>query len=205
VANKGVVYVLDGDQMVSRSLADLFDDDGYATRIFTDPVSLYAASEPMIPGCLLLENHLGGEVSGIDVQQELMQRGWTLPVIFHTGKWELHHVKVALRLGAYDFLAKPADPRELLHTVAQAVQHSSTLLQKRDLHADLRARLASLTSRERDICHMVINGQLNKQIAANLGLALVTVKVHRRRVMTKLKADSVADLIRIARTAGLCE
>lgn len=205
MADKGVVYVLDNDRKVGQSLTELFDAQGYATRIFIEPISLYAAQEPTVPGCLLLDNNLGDDVSGIDVQKELMQRGWTLPVIFHTGHWQLHHVKVALRLGAYDFLAKPADPQELLTTVALAVQHSNNLLQKRFMDADFHTRAASLTPRERDICQMVISGQLNKQIAANLGLALVTVKVHRRRVMTKLKADSVADLIRIARAAGLCE
>lgn len=200
---ESLVIILDDQKRVRQSLADLMAEHGYQTQLWAEPEGLYAAGEPSIPACLILDVQLDTHLSGIDVHQELIKRGWSLPVIFLTGHWGLEHVKLALRQGADDFLAKPPDPKQLLAAVAKSIAHSSALLEQRTLAADLRARAATLSPREREVIQLVLQGLLNKQIASELNIALVTVKVHRHHAMTKLKANTVADLARIARDAGI--
>jgi FixJ family two-component response regulator len=201
--NTGLVLILDDEERVRQSLADLLAEHGYETQLWAEPEGLYAAGEPSVPACLILDNHLNDNILGTDVYRELIARGWSLPVIFLTGHWGLDDVKLAMRGGADDFLAKPPEPAELLAAIAKAIAHSRQILLQLSLSAELNALAASLTPRERQVTRLILQGKINKEIAAELNLALVTVKVHRHRLMAKFKAHTAADLARIARDAGI--
>lgn len=196
------VLILDDDPAVLVSLERLLAANGYAARTHLTPDDLFGAGQPPAPACLLLDQNLGA-VKGTDVHAELQQRGWFLPTVFLTADWDTHTVVQAMRGGADDYLTKPYDPDELIRAVSRGLERARAGQSARDEIARARAAAATLTARERTIVGLVVSGLLNKQIAHQLGLAVVTVKVHRGRAMQKLGAKNPAELAHIAALAGI--
>jgi FixJ family two-component response regulator len=198
------VLVLDDDATVLTSLERLLVANGYAVRTHSTPETFFASGPPAGVACLLLDQNLG-PVKGTDVHAEMHRRGWALPTVFITADWNRETVVQVMRTGADDFLIKPYDPEELLQIVNRCLAHSRASLQTNQTRARLCARAATLTPRERTIVTHVVSGMLNKQIADRLGLALVTVKVHRARAMQKLGAKTAAELARLVGQIGLAD
>jgi len=199
-----LVLVLDDDPSMVSGLDRLLTSHGYKVRLHQNPDTFFSEGLPSVPACLLLDINLNHGKSGIEVHAELLRRGWHLPTIFLTGHWNVQEVVNAIRAGADGFLTKPFDPCELLAAVAEALERANSSQEQRLQGAEAKARAATLTNREREVVCMVIAGKLNKEIASELSLALITVKVHRGRAMKKLGAGNAAELARIANLAGLC-
>jgi FixJ family two-component response regulator len=197
------VLVLDDDRFIRAGLERLLTAHGYRVRLHAEPDELFSNGFPEVPACLLLDNQLGDGMTGVQVHEELLRRGWFIPTVFLTAHWNVQLVVNTIRAGADGFLTKPFDPAELINAVALALQRSSAKHQKESAAVEARAKIAALTPREREIVRLVVEGMLNKEIADKLDLALITVKVHRGRAMTKLGAGNPAELAHIAGLAGL--
>lgn len=195
--------MLDDDQSIRSSLEILLKAHGYKVRSHAEPDGLFAAGPPTGTACLLLDHQLGNGVTGVQVHQQMLERGWDFPTIFLTAHWNVHSVVTAMRAGADGFLSKPFDPAELIKAVKDALQRACERLRDHHQIADARARMATLTNREREVVSLVTTGLLNKEIADRLNLALVTVKVHRSRAMQKLNAGNPAELAKIATLAAM--
>jgi FixJ family two-component response regulator len=193
----GVVFVVDDDHSMRRSLDALLRSVGLEVLLFSSAQEFMKATRPDAPGCLVLDVRLPG-MSGLTFQQELASAGICLPVIFITGYGDVPMTVRAMKAGAAEFLTKPFDDQVLLDAVHAAVQRDR--IRRRDAAslAVLSARYDALTERESQVMKLVVAGRANKQIAAELGLSLVTVKVHRGQVMRKMEAKSVAELVRMA-------
>lgn len=198
------VLVLDDEASIRSGLEALLAAHGYRVRSYADSGALFQAGLPQVPACLLLDNQLGNGMTGVKVHQEIQDRGWDLPTIFLTAHWNVPSVVSAMRTGADGFLTKPFEPRELLQAVEESMQRARSRRREEKETAGVRRRAASLTAREREVTRLVVQGLLNKEIADQLKLALVTVKLHRKRAMFKLGARNSAELGRIAIDAGLC-
>ncbi len=197
-----LVAVVDDDDAARISLVRLLEVAGYAACGFASGAAFLEAPEASTVCCVVTDLQMPG-VSGIDVQKALIARGLVMPMVFVTGFGTVATSVQAMRDGAVDFLEKPADPSALLEAVERAVAKRVALAARAEARADVERRLVLLTGRERQVFEGVVQGLANKQIAAQLGIALKTVKVHRGRVMQKMEADSVADLVRFAETLGL--
>ena len=184
------VCVVDDDPAVLRSLERLLKAAGFAVCTFPSPTEFLARVAPDVPGCLLLDLSMP-ELSGLDLQGALERMGCRQPVIFISGRGDVRSSVSAMKAGALDFLTKPFDEMELLSAVQRALLRDREMRQARE-------RVALLTPRERQVLDQVIEGRLNKQIAAALGISEKTVKVHRSRVMEKTAARSTAELVRLA-------
>lgn len=197
------VVVLDDDPSILRGLERLLVTRGYQVRLHAKPDDFFRAGLPAVPACLLLDNQLGDGMTGLQVHGELLRRGWDIPTVFLTAHWNVQSVVSVMRAGADNFLTKPYDPVELLDAVAVALQRARTRHKEGMIAAELRGRASSLTEREREVVRLVVKGLLNKEIADQLDIALVTVKVHRGRAMQKMGARSPAELARIAALSGI--
>jgi FixJ family two-component response regulator len=197
------VLILDGDRIAARDAERILATAGFRTRIYRDPEVFLNSDPPNDRSCLLLEHHLKQGMSGADVHRELLRRGCTIPVVFFTANWSVQSVIDAIRAGADGFVPKPIDAAELLDSIHGAIERASTLQPQQHPAIRVRALAATLTGRERQIVRLVVSGMLNKEIAAHLGLALVTIKAHRGRAMHKLGAGNAAELAHIASIAGL--
>jgi FixJ family two-component response regulator len=202
IAEKQTVLVLDDDHVVRGSLKSLLTAHGYSFLSYAEPQEFFRSGEPARPACLLLDHQLGNGIDGIQVYQKMRESGWDLPTIFLTAHWNVQSVVTAIRTGVDGFLAKPFDPDELLQAVEHAMQQANDLHHNRHDASSARVRMATLSSREREIVDLVMSGLLNKEIADRLGLAVVTVKVHRGRAMKKLGAGNPAELAKIVILAG---
>jgi len=191
-----LVHLLDDDEFILRSLARWLAVEGLQAAPHQTPDSLFRSLSTAGPTCLVLDLRLG-ETDGLSVLHELRQQGHCLPVIILTAFPDVQVTVRAMRAGAFDFLAKPHDPAELLRSIQQALQQAAPGAVSAT-QVEMRQRAASLTPRERQILALVLRGQLNKQVAHELGLALVTVKVHRARAMRKLGLTTPAELARFA-------
>jgi FixJ family two-component response regulator len=190
------VFVIDDDPLVVRSIERVLRQHGYDVEVFTNATTFLARAPYDGPACLLLDLRMPG-IDGLDLQQTLLSRGITWPIVFVSGQGDISSATRAMREGAIDFLVKPLDESQLLQAAARAGERAQALHERYRLERDARERLARLTKRERQVCELVARGLLNKQIAYELGTVEKTVKVHRGRVMKKLEVDSVAALVRL--------
>jgi FixJ family two-component response regulator len=190
------VHVVEDDDSSRTATLRLLSAAGYVAKGYLS-AEAFLAERPKGAGCLVLDLNLPGP-SGFDLQEALAQSDNPLPIVFLTGKGDIPKTVRAMKAGAVDFLPKPADAPVLLDAVARALRVDVEARAERDRKRQTRLRYERLTPREREVFAHVISGQLNKQVAYNLGTTEHTVKVHRRRVMEKLEAGSMADLVRAA-------
>ena len=197
------VFIVDDDPLFRRALQRLLTTNGFPARVFCSAREFLDQGAPMpAVGCLLLDVKMPG-LSGMDLQAELKQRGLRLPIVFITGHGTVPMGVRAMKEGAVDFLQKPFDAQTLIATIRQAVARSRQEVAEQNECLDLEQRFCSLSRRERDVFRLVVKGLLNKQIAYELGIVEQTVKVHRARVMDKMQADSLSELVRMAETLRL--
>jgi FixJ family two-component response regulator len=199
---RAAVFVVDDDASMRRSLDSLLRSVGLDVHLYATAQDFMHASRPDAPGCLLLDVRLPG-MSGLAFQQELARAGIPVPVIFITGHGDVPMTVRAMKAGATDFLTKPCDDQALLDAVDAAIERDRARRGDATRRAELEVRYRALTEREREVMSHVVAGRVNKQIAAELGLSLVTVKVHRGHVMRKMLAKSVPELVRMADGLGL--
>ena len=199
---RALVHLVDDDEGVRKALSRLLRSHGLEVESFGDPAEFIRGLDRRPPSCILLDLQMPG-LSGLDLQAELRARRIQTPLIFITGHGDVPSSVQAMKAGAFDFLAKPLDESDVM----QAIQHALVAdARHRALEAErleVQARHDQLTDREKQVLALVITGKLNKQIAADLGISEKTIKVHRARVMEKMKAASVADLVRLAERVGV--
>ncbi|MCW5658645.1 MAG: response regulator transcription factor [Burkholderiaceae bacterium] len=199
---RAAVFVVDDDASMRRALDSLFRSVGLEVYLYASAQEFMRATRADVPGCLVLDVRLPG-MSGLTFQQELAKAGIALPVIFITGHGDVPMTVRAMKAGAADFLTKPFEEQALLDAVNAAIERDRTRRRDSTRVAELGQLYRTLTEREREVMKLVVAGRANKQIAAELGLSLVTVKVHRGQVMRKMLAKSVPELLRMADGLGL--
>jgi FixJ family two-component response regulator len=196
------VFVVDDDEGVLRSLSRLLRSAGYEPASYGSAEEFLSGLTPDVSGCVVLDLSMPG-LDGLALQRELSARGGALPVVFVSGRGDVPKSVLAMKEGAVDFLTKPVKSAALLSAVEKALGRARDRRADRIAAEELTRRLDALTPREREVLEGVVAGLLNKQIASRLGIAEQTVKVHRARVMEKMGADSLADLVRMADRAGI--
>ncbi len=201
-AEDPTVFVIDDDPSMRESLSNLFRSVGLQVEVFGSASEFLQSKLPDVTSCLLLDVRLP-RLSGLDFQVELMKAGIHIPIIFMTGHGDIPMSVKAMKAGAVDFLSKPFRDEDMLDAVARAIENDRKRRADAEAHSDVRARFAILTAREREVLALVAAGLLNKQIAAEIGLAEITVKIHRANVMKKMGVKSLADLVRTAETLGI--
>lgn len=194
---QSVVFVIDDDPSMRASLESLLRSICYEVKAFATAQEFLLCERPDMPGCLVLDVRLPGQ-SGLEFQRELRHLNIELPIVFITGHGDIPMSVTAMKAGAIEFLTKPFRDQEFLDAVNRGIELDLERRTRTAVLADLRERYASLTAREREIMALVAAGQLNKQIAAELQLSEITVKVHRAQVMRKMQAKSLPDLVRFA-------
>ncbi len=190
------VYIVDDDQATRKSLRWLVETLGVSVQTFHSGASFLDSYDPVQPGCLVLDVMMAG-MSGLELQRELNARKIEIPVIVLTGYGDVPTAVVALKNGAIEFLEKPFDGEVLLEQVRKALELDSSRRRERDAGDVIRQRLARLTPREREILKMVVDGLSSKEIATKLGVSFKTVEAHRAKVMKKMEAKSVAQLVKM--------
>jgi FixJ family two-component response regulator len=191
-----IVFVVDDDSSIREAIKSLISLVGLRVETFASAQEFLQYERPDLPGCVVLDVELPG-LSGLDLQQELAAHGIKLPIIFITGYGDIPMSVRAMKAGATEFLTKPFRDQDLLDAIHQAVEHDRAARQHSREIADLRDRFEALTSREREVMNLVVAGWLNKQIGFELQISEITVKIHRGRVMAKMGAQSLAELVRM--------
>ena len=199
---KSLVLVIDDDPSVRNGLTLLFRSVGFETRAFGSAQEFVQSKLPDVPSCLILDVRLPGQ-SGLDFQAELLKTHIHIPVIFMTGHGDIPMTVRAMKGGAVDFLAKPFRDQDMLDAVATAIERDRKRRASEKVLSELRAVFETLSPREREVMALVSSGLMNKQIAAEMNLAEITVKIHRGRIMKKMRARSVADLVKMAEALGV--
>ncbi|KQU50595.1 two-component system response regulator [Bosea sp. Leaf344] len=195
--NGSIVFVVDDDPAMRISLESLLQSVGHTVAAFETARDFRLAPRPDLPSCLVLDVRLPGQ-SGLEFQREIGRTDSPPPIVFITGHGDVPMSVAAMKAGAVEFLTKPFRDQDLIDGVHRAIELDRRRRAKAAMLAELRERVATMTPREREILPLVAAGRMNKQIAQTLQLSEVTVKVHRAQVMQKLRANSVADLVRIA-------
>jgi FixJ family two-component response regulator len=199
---KPTVFVVDDDQSMQRALALLLKSVGLDVCVFSSTADLLRHKFPDVPSCLVLDVRLPG-ISGLDFQGELAKSGIKLPIIFMTGFGDIPMSVRAMKAGAVDFLTKPFRDQDMLDAVGRAIENDRVRRSNDDAMSEIRARFESLTPREREVMALVSAGLMNKQVAAEIGLSVITVKIHRGHIMKKMRAKSLAELVIMADALGI--
>jgi FixJ family two-component response regulator len=203
-AGNSIVYVVDDDLSSRRSLEFLIKASGFKVQTFASSKEFLEFQRPDVPACLVLDVRMPG-LTGLELQKELTRIGIRFPIVFVTGHGDIPMSVQAMKAGAVEFLTKPFRDDQMLRAVSLAIENDRVAYRERLEMADLKERHARLTPREREVMASVVTGLLNKQVAAELGASEKTIKVHRARVMQKMEAGSLADLVRMSeklRTVG---
>ena len=196
------VFVVDDYAPVRSSISRLLRAAGFVVAAFASAEEFLAQYDPLIPGCLVLDLAMPA-LSGLELQRILTKTGSLLPIIFLSGQGDIPKSVQAMKHGASDFLTKPVNDEDLLAAIRVAIEKDRALRREQANLSEIRARLATLTPREREVLEHVVTGKLNKQIAGDLGTVEQTVKVHRAHVMQKMRAQSVAELVRLMERCGI--
>jgi FixJ family two-component response regulator len=191
-----IVFVVDDDRSIREAIKSLISLVGMRVETFGTAREFLRAERPDLPGCVVLDVELPG-LSGLDLQRELSAHGINLPIIFITGYGDIPMSVRAMKAGATEFLTKPFRDQDLLDAIQQALERDSAARRHSKEIAELRKRFDALTSREREVMSLVVTGWLNKQIGFELKISEITVKIHRGRVMQKMGAQSLAELVRM--------
>ena len=201
-AREPLVFIVEDDELMRRALSNLFQSVGLEVEMFGSASEMLQTKLPDIASCLVLDIRLPG-LSGLDFQAELARANIHIPIIFMTGHGDIPMTVRAMKGGAVDFLTKPFRDQDMLDAVTVAIERDRKRREADKIVANLQAHFETLTPREREILALVSSGLMNKQIAAELGLAEITVKIHRGHIMKKMGARSLADLLRKAETLGI--
>jgi RNA polymerase sigma factor (sigma-70 family) len=200
-ASLGVVYVVDDDEAVRDSLKWMLEGINYSVRTFDSAESFLAGFDPQAIACLVLDVRMPG-MSGLELQEDLLARKVDLPLIFITGHGDVPMAVNTMKKGAADFIEKPFDQAKLKAQVERMLAQARDAASRRERERINQALLARLTAREQQVLERIMAGRLNKQIADDLGISIKTVEAHRANIMDKLKANTVADLMRVALAAS---
>src|SRR5215472_942980 len=196
-----IVFVVDDDVSVCESLELLIHNEGWQAKMFASAQEFLDSPRALVPSCLLLDISLPG-LSGLDLQKHIALERPDMPIIFITGFGDIPKTVQAMKAGAVEFLTKPVNNEVLLTAIRQALERSRSALSHHAEMLEFRERYATLTHREREVMALVVSGLMNKQVGCELGISEITVKAHRGQVMQKMKANSVADLVRMAAKLG---
>jgi FixJ family two-component response regulator len=191
------IFVVDDDASVRDAISNLLESVGLRGETFASADEFLNAPRPEAPSCLILDVKLPGR-NGLEVQEELEAIGIRIPIVFITAHGDVPMTSRAMKAGAVDFLAKPFQKKDLLDAVRQALERDRVQRKEQAEASSLRARVDTLTPREREVMDLVVTGLMNKEVAAKLGLSEITIKVHRGRAMQKMEADSLAELVIMA-------
>jgi FixJ family two-component response regulator len=201
-AAEAMVFVVDDDVGTRESLKNLIRSIGLRVEVFASAQDFLRSTRPDVPGCLVLDVRLPG-LSGLDLQKRMAEVELEIPIVFISGHGDIPMSVRAMKAGAVEFLTKPFREQELLDAIQQALERDRNAREQRAEIAELRSRYRLLTPREREVMALVVTGLLNKQIAGELGTSEASVKVHRQHVMAKMRAGSLAALVRMADRVGI--
>jgi FixJ family two-component response regulator len=197
-----LVFIVEDDPSIQRALGNLFQSVGLEVEVFGSASEMLKGKLPDVASCLVLDVRLPG-LSGLDFQTELAKANIHIPIIFMSGHGDIPMTVRAMKGGAVDFLTKPFRDQDMLDAVVTAIERDRKRREADRIAAHLQALLETLTPREREVLALVSSGLMNKQVAAELGLAEITVKLHRGHIMRKMGAKSLADLVRMAEMLGI--
>jgi FixJ family two-component response regulator len=201
-AKEPIVFIVEDDASMRRALSNLFQSVGLEVELFGSASEMLKSKLPDVASCLVLDIRLPG-LSGLDFQTELAKANIHIPIIFMTGHGDIQMTVRAMKGGAVDFLTKPFRDQEMLDAVVMAIERDRKRREGDEIVANLQKLFETLTPREQEVLALVSSGLMNKQIAAELGLAEITVKIHRGHIKKKMGAKSLADLVRTAETLGI--
>jgi len=196
------VFVVDDDAAIRKAVSRLLRSAGIAVAVFESPREFLAQYDPNTPGCLVLDLAMPG-FNGLQLQTVLGEKGSILPIIFLSGHGDVSKSVQAMKGGAFDFLTKPVNAKNLLPAIRAAIERDAVARREQAELSEIRARLDTLTPREREVLEHVVTGKLNKQVAGDLGITEATVKMHRARVIAKMKVQSVTELARLTERCGI--
>ena len=197
-----IIYIVDDDVSVCRALSLLLKSHRFKVETFTRATGFLACRHPKLPSCLVLDIQLP-DINGLDLQEAMERRGISIPIVFITGQGDIPMSVKGMKAGAIDFLPKPFTQKKLLDAITQAIVKNKVQIKEQAAISKIKCRIRTLSSRELEVFRLVAKGMMSKQIARKRGTALQTIKVHRGRVMQKMQAKTVTELIRFAQKAGI--